>query len=169
VDLQHLVEDSDIQAVYLSRWRADHVAKTLWRVAKNRAHWHSMPIKPTHASSGGISASGGTASQGARYLPIRVEACFVLGVEEHELRLWATDYRMAYRQLGLEEQSAWEDYLLSSRMSSVFYLVKRWAMVRRSDNSPPELARAAMALTGQAVLVRSCKPEGADRRETVSG
>lgn len=158
MDLQHLVEDSDIQAVYLSRWRADHVAKSLWRVANGRAGWHTMPIKPSHASSGGITATGGGASRGARYLTIRVEGCFVLGVERHELRLWHTDFRQAYRQLGMNEQNALEDYFLKSRMSSVFYLVQRWAMVRRSENCTSELARAVLAVAGQAVEVKTSQP-----------
>jgi hypothetical protein len=158
VDLQHLLEDKDIHAVYVSRWRADHVAKSLWRIAKGRIRWHTMPLKPSHAAADGcVGVTGGSASRGARYLTVRIEPCFVLGVEKHEVRLWHTDFRLAYRQLTIDQQTALDEYLLGNRMSSVFYLVRKWVMVRRSDNATGELAEAVMAIAGQAVEVAAGK------------
>lgn len=148
MDLAHLVETRDIQDVYVQRYRADYVARALWRLSQGRAHWHRMPMTPGSVGSSGFSVRGGGTVTGVRYLPITVPPCAVLHLDDQRLRLWASDYRQSLCGLTTDERDAWEDYLLKPRLSSVFYLVRRWAMVRRSDNASEDLARAALKLVG---------------------
>lgn len=146
VELEHLVEERDIHDVYVQRYRATYLARDLWRIAQGRARWAMAAPARGSGSGGGFQVVGAGRAARPRYFDVTVPANAALDVPEHTLRIWAHDLRRGMESLQRDERDAWEDYLLWPRLSSVFHVVTRWAMVRRGDNASEELARATMKL-----------------------
>lgn len=150
--ISHLLEDPDIHAVYLDRWRAEYLAQTLWKLTNERLHWERhpalVPLVVTSSRGGDRRPVGGFKREGARYLNYDVPPVAVLNFRLEARRIYNSSYREALFTLTIDERNAWDEHMLRPRYSAAFAIVYRHAMVRRSDSvaSSKELAAAAVKI-----------------------
>lgn len=145
-----LVDNSTREALQLQRWRAEHVARTLWTIMQGRAHWAVITRNGAAPGGGGtlVAGAGSLASLRAAYVDVPIGAVARLGVEPHLLRLWRGALRVAWQGLKPDEAFALEDWLHRERHSAIFRL--EGATVRRNHGTSEELARAALKLLSAA-------------------
>lgn len=139
-----LFADESVQhAIGLQRYRADYLARDLWRLGRGRLHW-SHVVKSR--GDGGVVVVGGGAlgDLKAAYVDVIVPAHARLGVEDHQLRLWRGSLRRVRKTLKRPEEDAFEEFLHKERFSSVFRVVG--AHVRRNEGASEELARAVLKM-----------------------
>lgn len=74
---------------YLLRWRAEHTVAALWLVARGRKHWLSDRTSYSPPPESRLAA---TVDRPA-FLVVRVPGVSYLGISDHDLRLWRSQYQ----------------------------------------------------------------------------
>lgn len=128
----------------LQRYRAEYVARELWRIYHQRNGWRHVIVRRDQASGTIVAGAGSLGSLRAAYVDVIVPTAARIGVDEHLLRVWRSSLRTARRTLTVDEDFAFEEFLNRTRHNSIFRLVG--AGVRRNDGASPDLARAALKL-----------------------
>ncbi len=140
-------------AIGVQRYRADYVARDLWRLYHGRVRWALLVRQATSDMPGtAVKGGGSLSSLRAAYLDVVVPAHARLGLVDHRLRVWRSGLRQARGSLKQDELLALEDWMERAAFSSVFRVVG--PHVRRSEAASEDLARAVLKLMAGVEVLR---------------
>lgn len=147
--LDPLFTSADTAAlVQLHRYRAEYVARELWRLYHQRTSWQVAIVRRDAAGGAVVAGAGSLGSLRAAYLDVIVPAAARIDVEEHLLRVWRSSLRQARETLTNDEEFAIEEFLNLARHNAIFRL--EGLGVRRNQGASADLARAALKLMSAA-------------------
>jgi hypothetical protein len=152
MELTQLTGDQSGSDKSALKYQADHLAKTLWRLAHDRIYWQSAAGRTPENARTVEKRVGRIVKPG--FVVIEVQSSLYLGVATHHLRLWRSDYAKFYTSLSEDELHSLETYLLAERCTAAFYLRKRERRMYRAEDTDEALERALLKLTAKCERVR---------------
>lgn len=133
----------------LERWRAEHLAKYLWWVARGIKSWQTDHTSYTPDAE----RLAGRPDHPA-YLLVRVMELPALRIDRHTLRLWRSDYKGLLERTDPAIKDEWAAFLHRTRWSSLWYYDSRNRVVR-PGNEHRGLTEWTLELARLAEVIRT--------------